>query len=225
MFFDPLWFVFAAPGVLLALWAQMRVKSAYAEASRIPAHAGFTGAQAADAMLRSAGVRGVAIEPVQGFLSDHYEPGRHVLRLSLENYGGRSLAAVGIAAHEAGHALQEATRYGPLGIRSALVPLAGFGSSFAYTALFLGFFLHMAGLIYVGIGLFALTVVFQIINLPVEFDASRRARVALVEGGLVTRDEEQVVAKVLNAAAWTYVAATLTSILMLLYFLMRARRN
>src|SRR5438270_12326524 len=114
--FDPVWFLFLAPAMLLALWAQFRVKSAYAAASRIPAESGYTGAQAADALLRSAGVGGVQIEPVQGFMTDHYVPGQHVLRLSPEVYSGRSLAALGIAAHEAGHALQDARGYAPLGI-------------------------------------------------------------------------------------------------------------
>jgi Zn-dependent membrane protease YugP len=222
MFFDPVYLLFLAPGILLALWAQMRVHSAYQEASQIPVHTGMTGAQAAAAMLRSAGVEGVRIEPVEGFMSDHYAPGEGVLRLSPGVYQERSLAAVGIAAHEAGHAIQDATRYPLMSLRNGLVPLAAFGGNAAWIAIFLGFMLHMFGLILLGIAVFSLTVLFQLVNLPVEFDASRRARIALVDGGLITAEEDQVVAKVLHAAALTYVAATLTSVLTLLYFLFRS---
>ncbi|HWY88833.1 MAG TPA: zinc metallopeptidase [Gemmataceae bacterium] len=222
MFFDPIYLLFLAPGMLLALWAQYRVHSAYQEAGKIPVHTGMTGAQAADAMLRSAGVEGVRIEPVDGFMSDHYAPGEGVLRLSPGVYQQRSLAAVGIAAHEAGHAIQDATRYPLMSLRNGLVPMAAFGGNTAWILIFLGFMLHMFGLILVGIAVFSLTVVFQLVNLPVEFDASRRARIALVDGGLITSEEDQVVAKVLNAAALTYVAATLTSVLTLLYFLFRS---
>jgi uncharacterized protein len=220
--FDPMYFVFLAPGILLALWAQFRVKSAYHQASQIPARSGLSGAQAADAVLRTAGVHGVEIEPVEGFLSDHYVPGQKVLRLSPDVYGGRSLAALGIAAHESGHAIQDARRYPLLVIRNALVPLAGLGSNLSWIILMVGFALASMALIKVGIVAFGLTVVFQLVNLPVEFDASRRARVALVEGGLISREEDVEVKKVLDAAALTYVAATLTSILTLLYFLFRS---
>jgi Zn-dependent membrane protease YugP len=222
MFFDPLYFLFLAPGILLALWAQWRVKSAYWEASQIAPRSGYNGAQAANAMLHTAGVNGVAVEPVGGVLSDHYDPGSKVLRLSSDVYAGRSLAAVGIAAHEAGHAIQDATRYPLLVARGLLVPLASFGSNISWLLIVIGFLLASFHLVMAGIIAFGTTVVFQIVNLPVEFDASRRARLALVEGGLVTPDEEREVAKVLNAAALTYVAATLTGILTLLYFLFRA---
>jgi uncharacterized protein len=220
--FDPVYMLFLLPGILLALWAQWRVQSAYSEASRIPAHSGFTGAEAAHHLLRSAHVLGVEIEPVQGFLSDHYAPGERVLRLSPEVYGGRSLAAVGIAAHESGHAMQDAQRYPLLAARNFLVPLAGIGSNFSWIIIVAGFVLHLMGSIYLGIAAFSLTVLFQLVNLPVEFDASRRARIALVDLGLVTPDEDVMVKKVLDAAALTYVAATLTSLLTLLYFLFRA---
>jgi Zn-dependent membrane protease YugP len=222
MFFDPVYLLFLAPGILLALWAQMRVHSAYQEASQIPSRRGLSGAQAADAILSSVGVDNVQIEPVEGFLSDHYAPAEKVLRLSPGVYAERSLAAVGIAAHEAGHAIQDATRYPLMAIRNGLVPLASVGGNAAWIIIFLGFMLHLFGLILVGIAVFSLTVLFQLVNLPVEFDASRRARIALVDGGLITAEEDQVVAKVLNAAALTYVAATLTSVLTLLYFLFRS---
>lgn len=220
--FDPYYFLFLAPGILLAMWAQWRVKSAYAEASQIQAASGLSGAEAADALMRGAGVSGVQIEPVEGFLSDHYEPGAKVLRLSPDVYSGRTLAALGIAAHESGHAMQDAQHYPLLVMRNALVPAANFGGNISWVLIMLGFVLASMNLILVGIVAFSLTVVFQLVNLPVEFDASRRARIALVDSGLISSEEDQMVGKVLHAAALTYVAATLTSILTLLYFLFRA---
>lgn len=223
MFFpDPVYFLFLAPAMLLAAWAQMRVKSAYAEGSQILASSGVTGAQAASEVMRSEGLNRIDIEPVEGYLSDHYDPRHKVLRLSPGVYGERSLAALGIAAHEAGHALQDAHGYSPLAVRNLMVPLAGFGSSFSWIVIFVGFFMGSMNLIIGGIALFSAVVVFQLVNLPVEFDASRRAREHLMTTGLITAAEEPVVAKVLNAAAWTYVAATLSSILTLLYFLFRS---
>jgi Zn-dependent membrane protease YugP len=220
--FDPVYLLFILPGMLLALWAQWRVQSAYAEASRIRPASGFSGAQAAYMVLRAENVEGVDIEPVQGFLTDHYSPGEKVLRLSPEVYGGQSLAALGIAAHEAGHAIQDARRYPLLVLRNFMVPLASIGSNLAWIIIFMGFVLQMMGLIYTGIAAFSLTVLFQLVNLPVEFDASRRARIALRDSGLVAPEEEATVKRVLDAAAMTYVAATLTSVLTLLYFLYRA---
>jgi uncharacterized protein len=220
--FDPLYFLILAPGILLAIWAQFRVQNAYSEANRIRARSGYTGAQAAEAVLQTAGVPGVQIQPVEGFLSDHYVPGQHLLRLSPPVYAGHSLASLGIAAHEAGHAIQDATGYPLLGIRNAIVPLASFGSGLSWIILVIGLLFHMMGLVLLGILAFSAVVVFQLVNLPVEFDASRRARIALVEGGLVSPEEDVVVGRVLRAAAWTYVAATLTSILTLLYFLLRS---
>jgi Zn-dependent membrane protease YugP len=171
----------------------------------------------------------VRIQPVHGHLTDHYDPGAKMLRLSEGVYGGRSLAALGIAAHEAGHAIQDARHYGPLMVRNFMVPLANFGSRAAWFIIIAGFvlaWLHQfflgKTLVYVGIGAFSLTVLFQLVNLPVEFDASRRARIALQDTGLVTAEEDRTVRKVLNAAALTYVAATLTSLLTLLYYLFRA---
>jgi len=220
--FDPMYLLFLLPGMLLALWAQFRVKSAYAEASRIPARSGYSGAEAAHALMASAGIHNVAIEPVEGFLSDHYAPKEKVLRLSPGVFDGHSLAALGIAAHESGHALQDAHSYAPLRLRSLLVPVAGFGSNMAWIILVIGFALHAMGLILAGIIVFSGTVLFQLVNLPVEFDASRRARQILLSNGLIDQDEDYYVKKVLNAAALTYVAATLTSVLTLLYFLFRS---
>lgn len=222
MFFDPLYLLFLAPGMLLALWAQSRVSSAYNRGRQIPAETGLTGAETAAEILRGSRVRDVAIEPVDGHLTDHYSPGEKVLRLSPDVYQGRSLAALGIAAHEAGHALQDATRYPLLSLRNGLVPLANFGGSVGWIMIVLGMVLAWSGMVWLGIAVFSMTVLFQLVNLPVEFDASRRARLELVGAGLIHPREEHEVARVLNAAALTYVAATLTSILTLFYFLFRA---
>jgi Zn-dependent membrane protease YugP len=228
--FDPVYLMFVAPAMILGLWAQWRVKSAYSVASRIAPASGYTGAQAAQALLQTAGVSQVRIEPVEGFLSDHYDPRQKVLRLSPDVYRGRSLAALGIAAHESGHALQDASHYPLLGLRSGLVPLASMGGSLGWIIIVIGFLMASMSFVLIGIGAFSLTVLFQLVNLPVEFDASRRARIILAEGGLITPEEDVYVKKVLSAAALTYVAATLSSILTLLYFLYRAgllggRRN
>ncbi|HLW64779.1 MAG TPA: zinc metallopeptidase [Gemmataceae bacterium] len=229
-FFDPVYFLFLLPGILLAAWAQWRVRSAYDQAGRISPQSGMSGAEAANEVMHAAGVEGVGIEPVAGYLSDHYDPSSKVLRLSEGVYQERSLAALGIAAHEAGHAIQDNRGYSPLVIRNAMVPMANFGSQAAWFIMFAGFavagFMHEFTigrvLVYLGIAAFSLTVLFQLVNLPVEFDASRRAKIALVDGGLITADEKYYVSKVLNAAALTYVAATLTSLLTLLYFLVRS---
>jgi uncharacterized protein len=219
--FDPAYFLFLLPGLLLAMWAQARISAAYAEGSRIPASSRLTGAEAAAHVMAAGNVSGVTIEPVGGELTDHYDPRSKVLRLSEGVYAGRTLAALGVAAHEAGHAIQDASGYPGLVIRNLIVPVAGFGSSLFWILIVAGLLLHMFQLIFLGIALFSFTVIFQLINLPVEFDASRRARSALLDAGLVNADEDRVVGKVLSAAAWTYVAATLTSVLTLLYYLYR----
>jgi uncharacterized protein len=219
---DPLYFVFLAPAMLLALWAQVRVRSAYEEASGKRARSGYSGVKAAQAVLNEAHVDDVRIESVDGFMSDHYVPGEKVLRLSPDVFSGRSLAALGIAAHECGHAIQDARRYPLLGLRNALVPVANIGGNLSWVLLLAGFLLSSLLLVKIGIVVFATTVAFQLVNLPVEFDASRRARVALLDGGLITAQEDVTVKKVLDAAALTYVAATLTSVMTLLYFLFRS---
>jgi uncharacterized protein len=222
MYFNIWYLIFLAPAILLGIFAQWKVTSAYRHASHIPARSGVSGAEAAAAILHAAGVRGVAIEDVPGQLTDHYDPSAKVLRLSPDVYEGNSLASVGIAAHEAGHAIQDARRYTPLVIRNAIVPLANFGSSIGWILLIIGFVLQLTGLIWVGIAVFSTTVFFQLVNLPVEFDASRRAKLELVNAGIISADELPEVRRVLSAAAMTYVAATLTAILTLLYFLFRA---
>jgi Zn-dependent membrane protease YugP len=228
-FFDPIYLLFMLPGAALAMYAQWRVSRAFAEASQIPAQSGLSGAEAANEVMHAAGIDGVAIEPVAGQLSDHYDPSDKVLRLSEPVYAERSLAAVGVAAHEAGHAIQDARRYPLLVIRNAIVPLASFGSQAAMLILmggfllaFLHYFLVAKWLVYAGIALFAVVVGFQVVNLPVEFDASRRARIMLQETGIVTREEDATVGKVLSAAALTYVAATLSAILNLAYYVLLA---
>lgn len=218
-YFDPMYFVFIAPALILALWAQFRVKSAYAAASQVPAR--LSGAAAARHILDSAGLQNVEVEPVPGHLTDHYDPRDKVLRLSEEVYQGRTMAAVGIAAHEAGHALQDAHAYAPMTIRNAAVPVANFGSGIGVAMILFGAMLHASMLISIGILLFAGTVFFQLVNLPVEFNASSRAKAQLVEAGIVDAHEMGWVNSVLNAAAWTYVAATLQAIMILLYYIMR----
>jgi Zn-dependent membrane protease YugP len=220
--FDPMYFLFLAPGLLLALWAQIRIQSAYHEGSQHRSPSGITGAQAAAEVMGAEGIADVRIEPVPGQLTDHYDPAHKVLRLSEGVYATSSLAAMGVAAHEAGHAVQHARGYAPLAVRNLIVPVASFGSSAAWIVFAIGLVFRSFGLVMVGIILFSAVVVFQLVNLPVEFDASARARRALLTTGLIRPEQDQVVGRVLNAAAWTYVAATLTSILTLLYFLFRS---
>lgn len=217
MFFDPRYLLFVAPAMLLAFWAQYRIRSAYAEAMKLPAP--LSGAAAARHILDSAGLQQVAIETVPGHMTDHYDPRAKVLRLSPDVYGSRSLAAVGIAAHEAGHALQDAKAYAPLSIRNAAVPLANFGAGPGILLIVIGAIIPaLHGLIWFGIALFSGVVFFQLVNLPVEFDASNRAKRVLVELGIVPASDMAHVNGVLNAAAWTYVAGTLQSVLTLLYY-------
>jgi uncharacterized protein len=214
--------LFLAPGVLLALWAQWRVTSAYNRASQIPAASGFSGAETAAEILRARGIRTVDVETVPGQLTDHYSPDEKVLRLSPDVYEGRSLASLGIAAHEVGHAIQDAKKYPLLSLRNGLVPLANIGGSIGWIMIAIGLVFALSGLVWVGIAVFSGTVLFQLVNLPVEFDASRRARQELLANGLIAREEEAEVKRVLNAAALTYVAATLTSILTLAYYVFAA---
>ncbi len=227
--FDPMYFVIVGPAILLAMWAQWKVKSAYAEASQRPARSGLSGAETAQRILDQHGITDVAIEPVKSFLGDHYDSHKRVLRLSPDVYHGRSLASLGIAAHEVGHAIQHATQYAPLTLRNGLVPMASVGSSLSMILILAGLFISLLRpLAIVGLLLFAAVVVFQLVNLPVEFNASRRARAVLLTNGMITQAEDETVAKVLNAAAMTYVAATLAAILQLLYFallLFGGRRN
>ncbi len=231
MFFglDPWYFIIVGPTMLVALWAQWRVKSTYARAMRVPAQSGMSGAEAARMLLESYGIHNVGIEEAHGFLSDHYDPKAKMLRLSSEVYRGRSVASLGIAAHEAGHAIQDKTNYAPLRMRNGLVGFAMVGGQFSWLLIFGGMALgaasHFLGqwLLLAGIALFSLTVLFQLINLPVEFDASRRAKNLLRSAEIVRSGEEEVAMnRVLNAAAMTYVAATITAAMTLVYYLLRS---
>jgi Zn-dependent membrane protease YugP len=216
LFFDPLYMLCIAPAALLAMWAQWRVHSSFAAAAREPAP--LTGAAAARHILDSAGATDVEIEAVPGQLTDHYDPRHRVLRLSPDVYGQRSLAAVGIAAHEAGHALQDAQGSSLMAIRNAAVGVANIGSGFGLLVFMIGLGMALQAVAWLGIALFAATVFFQLVNLPVEIDASNRAKAQLVQLGIVPAGEMTAVNRVLNAAAWTYVAATLHSVLTLLYY-------
>lgn len=215
--------IWIAPAILLALWAQMRIRSTYAEAQQAPAR--LSGAAAARHILDSGGLHHVAIEPVAGELTDHYDPREKVLRLSQGVYGTNSCAAVGIAAHEAGHALQDAKQYAPLVVRNLAVPLANFGGSIGFFLLLIGMGIGLMPLIWAGIVAFGAVTAFQLVNLPVEFDASNRAKRLLVEYGIVPQQDMVYVNRVLNAAAWTYVAATLQSVLTLLFYVMQFAGN
>lgn len=218
VYIDPLYFLFVAPALLIGLWAQFRVHATFAEAERVVAP--MTGAQAARIVLDSAGLESVGIEPVEDFLSDHYDPRSKALRLSPQVFQGQSIAAVGIAAHEAGHAIQDAQRYAPLVVRNAAVPLAAFGGGVSWILILLGAMISTS-LLWAGIAAFTGVVFFQLANLPVEFDASLRAKEQLATLGIVGWPEQKYVCQVLDAAAWTYVAGTLQAILTLAYLLFR----
>jgi uncharacterized protein len=218
-FYDFGLLLFIAPAFILAMIAQWWVHSAYAKGQNAPAS--MSGFMAARRILDAAGLQKVAIESIPGQLSDHYDPRDKVLRLSSDNYHGRNLAAVGIAAHEAGHAVQDAVGYLPLVVRNLAVPAANFGSSAAMFLLVLGVIFNFKWLLLLGIITFSAVVFFQVINLPVEFNASSRAKALLVEEGIVHQFDMGPVNNVLNAAALTYVAATLQAVLTLLYYVMR----
>ncbi|MCA9969023.1 MAG: zinc metallopeptidase [Anaerolineales bacterium] len=220
MFFNPLYLVFALPGLLLGLWAQSRVKRAFAQYSRVRTSRNMTGAEVARTLLDAQGLYDVRIEEVQGTLSDHYDPRQRVLRLSPEVYRTPSVAAAGIAAHEMGHALQHAGGYAPLQLRSGLVPVVQFGSMLAPWIFLAGFLLNFTQLAWAGVILFAAVALFALITLPVEFDASRRAKKLLVNSGLVFNEEAKGVDKVLDAAALTYVAAAVSAVGTLLYYVL-----
>ncbi len=222
-----LYFLVALPGLLLGLYAQARVKSAFNKYSQVRTSRNITGAQVARQLLNARGLHSVGVERSQGFLSDHYDPRSKVLRLSPDVYDGTSVAAAGVAAHEMGHALQDAQGYFALQIRSAIVPAAQFGSSLAPWIFIAGLLLNFESLAWVGLILFTAAVFFTLITLPVEFDASKRAKELLVSNNLLYQDEMGGVNKVLNAAALTYVAAAVSAILTLLYyaFLLLGRRN
>jgi Zn-dependent membrane protease YugP len=214
------------PGLILGIYAQFKLSSTYSKYLRVGLRSRLTGAQAAREILDNAGLHNVPVEAVGGHLTDHYDPGKRALFLSAENYEGDSVAAVGVAAHEAGHALQHQAAYGPLQLRMSLVPITQFASVAWMGLFFLGLFLggaFFSKFIWVAVAIFAVTTIFQIVTLPVEFDASSRAKAVLLRLGLVHADESEGVSKVLNAAAMTYVAAMVTSVLTLARLLLMAR--
>ena len=210
--------------LLFGLWAQMKVKRTFERYSQVAPRNGMTGADAAAAVLRSSGLRDLAIRPVDGRLTDHYDPRNRTLNLSADVGQASSLAALGVAAHEAGHAIQDAKRYAPMRIRQALVPAATIGQSLWFIPVVLGLIMGLTGLVTIGLILFAAIVLFQLVTLPVEFDASRRALVALEGQGLLAADEVPGARKVLNAAALTYIAGFVAALGQLVYFFALSRQ-
>jgi Zn-dependent membrane protease YugP len=210
--------------LLFGLWAQMKVKRTFAKYSEVAPRNGLTGADAAAAVLRSSGLPNLQIRPVEGQLTDHYDPRSRTLNLSADVGQSSSLAALGVAAHEAGHAIQDARHYVPMRIRQTLVPAATIGQSLWFIPVVLGLVLNVTGLITIGVVLFAAIVLFQLVTLPVEFDASKRALVALNDGGLLAADELPGARAVLNAAALTYVAGFVAALGQLVYFFALSRQ-
>jgi hypothetical protein len=222
LIFDPLYLLIVAPGFLLALWATFKVKSTFNRYSKVAIASRASGAQVARELLERSGIHDVGVEPHHGFLSDHYHPTEKVVRLSENVFHGRSVSAVGVAAHEVGHAIQHAQGYGLMRLRQMLVGPANLGSNLSYILVIVGFLFHAGGLIWAGVILFSAVVAFQLVTLPVELNASKRARQQLVATGIVSQAEGREVGKVLNAAAMTYLAAVITSLLTLVYFVLRA---
>ncbi len=213
------------PGLLLGLWAQIKVKSAYAKYGRIATRRGVTAEQVSRDLLSRDGNGNIAIEPIAGELTDHYDPSANVLRLSQGVYGHNSIAAIGVAAHECGHAMQDHHDYGPLKLRTAIVPAVNIGSNLYFPIFLLGLVFSWQPLITVGIVCFALTFVFSLVTLPVEFNASHRALAMLAQGGYVDEEELRGVKAVLDAAALTYVAAAISSLLQLVRLLLLSRNR
>ncbi len=223
---DPIYYLFILPGIFVGIWAQIKLLHAYGKYNQVQVASGLTGAGAAREILDRAGLNNVPVEEIPGRLSDHYDPTKHALFLSSDNFHGRTIAAVGVAAHEAGHALQHQEAYGLFNARMALVPITQFASMAWMGVILLGFILHMLPhMILIAIAIFGVMTLFQLVTLPVEFDASKRAKEQLFRLGLVREDERAGVAKVLDAAALTYVAALVTSMMELLYWISAARRN
>ncbi len=219
--FDPLYFILLAPGLALTLWATISVKRTFSRYNRVPLRSGRSGRETAEILLRRQGIH-IPVEEHPGALSDHYDPRVRVLRLSPEVYRGRSVGAAAVAAHEVGHAIQHHTSYQPLLFRQVLARPASFASSVSWILLLGGFLLGAFGLVQLGIALFSLVVLFQVVTLPVELDASRRAKSLVRETGIIAPEERRGASRVLTAAAMTYVAAALTGVLTLLYYLLRS---
>lgn len=232
--FDPTYLYIVLPCILLSLWASSNVNSTFKRYSQHHSIRRITGAQAAQRVLSANGVSGVKIERVSGNLTDHYDPKSNVIRLSDSVYDSTSVASIGVACHEAGHAVQYAQSYAPIKLRAAIIPVTNFGSKLAMPLILLGILLSAFAdmsytLVYVGIACFGLSLLFQLITLPVEFNASRRAMTAIEEGNLLTDEEQRGAKKTLKAAAMTYVAATAVALAQLLRLILlfggRRRRN
>lgn len=218
--FDMYYLVLVLPCVIFAMWAQSHVNSTFNRYAKVRNLRGITGAQAAEAVLRQNGVTGVRIEYVSGKLTDHYDPRTNTIRLSSSVYSSDSVASVGVAAHEAGHAVQYATGYAPIKLRAAIIPVTQIGSRAALPLILLGLVLSYGFLIDIGIWAFALSTIFQLVTLPVEVNASNRALAAIEQSGLLTADEYPMAKKTLSAAAMTYVAALAVSLAQLLRLVM-----
>ena len=224
--FDMYYLILVIPAILFSLWAQHKVNSTFDEYSRVGTYARMTGFEAARRILDANGLRHVSIERVSGHLSDHYDPRSNIIRLSDDVYSSTSISAIGVAAHEAGHAVQYAEHYAPIKWRAAVLPVCQIGSTMSWPMIMLGFLFNSPNIINLGILLFATVAVFQFVTLPVEFDASRRAVKALAVSGSVTDDELYGVERVLQAAAMTYVAALAVSLAHLLrMFLLFGQRD
>lgn len=226
LFWDSNYLLFVfLPGLLIGLWAQMKLMSAFGKYSQVPVESGMTGVEAARRILDEAGLNDMPVEEVPGQLSDHYDPTKKALFLSSDNFHGRSIAAVGVAAHEAGHALQHLHQDALFNLRMALVPVTQFASYAWMGVLLLGMFLHFPHMMTLAVAIFAVLTLFQLVTLPVEYDASARAKEQLFRLGLVREDERAGVSRVLDAAALTYVAALVNSVLQLLYYISAARND
>ena len=224
MIWSPWWWL-VIPGVVLSIYAQIKVSSTYNRYLEVPASSGLTGAQAARAVLDDAGLQNVPVEEVPGHLTDHYDPAKRALFLSSENFHGNSLSAIGVAAHEAGHALQHKAAYAPMTIRQTLVPATQFASNAIYFMFFLSLFLNIAKLAMLAVLVYGILFLFQVVTLPVEFDASRRAKQQLLRLGLIDTREHSAINKVLGAAALTYVAAMVYALLELVHWILIARNS
>jgi Zn-dependent membrane protease YugP len=219
MYIDPLYIILVLPMVILAMIAGARVKSTYNKYGKIPTRCGMTAERAVRMILDANGLHHITVTRVRGDLTDHYDPQNGTIALSETVYGSTSVAAIGVAAHEAGHAIQHAEAYGPMALRRAMVPVTRFGSGFAIPLFFIGLLFEFSPIVYAGIILFALTTVFELVTLPVELDASRRAINMLLDNHIISSDEAPAARKVLSAAAFTYLVSVLASVVYFLRFL------
>ncbi|HWP50423.1 MAG TPA: zinc metallopeptidase [Clostridia bacterium] len=223
--FDSYYFILVLPAILFSLWAQSKVKGTFSRYQKVRSYSGYTGADVARRILDNKGLYNVRVEHIAGSLTDHYDPRTEVVRLSDSVYGSNSIAALGVAAHETGHAIQHSTQYAPLTIRNAIIPVTNYGSKLSVPLIFLGLLLNSSSLIGLGIICFAMVTLFQLVTLPVEFDASARAMRTLSNEGILQGDEVSQTQKVLTAAALTYVAALIVSAAQLLRLVLLFNRR